>query len=43
MNFAGDTDSYTISIDPGQTISVLVKPIAVGLQPSVQVLDPTTT
>jgi hypothetical protein len=37
---AGDTDAFTISVDAGQTISVLVKPTSPGLQPSVQLFDP---
>ena len=36
---AGDTDSFTISLDAGQTITALVHP-ASGLQPTVQVLGP---
>jgi hypothetical protein len=37
--FAGDTDDFTIALDPGQTLAVLVDGSA-GLQPTVAVLDP---
>ena len=37
----GDTDTFTLSVDPGQTISVLVTPTSAGLKPSVQLLSPT--
>jgi hypothetical protein len=36
---AGDTDTFTLAVDPGQTISVLVTPTSAGLQPAVTVLD----
>ncbi len=38
---AGDTDSFTLAIDPNQVISVTVTPAAgSGLQPTVVLLDP---
>src|SRR6185369_6696271 len=40
---AGDIDIFTISVDSGQTITVLVTPTSAGLQPSVQLLDSTST
>ncbi len=36
----GDTDTFVIDIDPGQTISVLVTSTDAGFQPTLQVLDP---
>jgi uncharacterized protein YdeI (BOF family) len=41
INPSGDTDMFTLAVDPGQTIAVLVTPTSSGLQPSVQLLDPT--
>ena len=38
--FAGDTETYTLSVDPGQTISVAVTPAAMTLKPTVQLLGP---
>jgi hypothetical protein len=35
-----ETDTFTISIDPNQTISVLVTPTTSTFRPSVQLLDP---
>jgi len=40
---AGDTNSFTLAVDPGQTIAVLVTPSTTTLQPTVQLLDPTNT
>jgi hypothetical protein len=37
---AGDTDSFTLSVDTGQTITVKVAPTSSTLQPSVQLIDP---
>ena len=37
-----DTDSFTISLDAGQTITALVHP-ASGLQPTIQLCDPSGT
>src|SRR5262249_32042165 len=37
---AGDTDSFTLNIDPGQTITVLVTPTSPTLQPAVELRDP---
>jgi hypothetical protein len=42
IGFAGDTDSYTLSIDSGQTASVVVTGDA-GLQPGVAVIAPDGT
>ena len=38
--FAGDTDSFTLNLDPGQTISVLVNQTNGGLRPIAQVRGP---
>ncbi len=42
INFAGDTDSFTLAIDPGQTVTVLVTPSA-SLRPTVTLDDPNQT
>ena len=42
INVASDTDTFTLAADPGQTITVLVTPASSGLQPSVQLLDPSS-
>ena len=39
---AGDTDSFTISLDPNQTITVLVTANVAGLQPTVTLTDPSS-
>ena len=39
----GDSDTFTINVDPGQTISVLVTLTGTSLQPSVQLLDTSDT
>ncbi len=39
---AGDTDSFTIDVDAGQTFTVLVTPAA-GLQPTIELRDPANT
>jgi len=36
---AGDTDSFTLVINPGQVISVVVSPLTTTLQPRVQIYD----
>src|SRR5262249_22269068 len=41
--FAGDTDSFTLAVDPGQTITVLVTPTTAALQPTVELRDPSST
>jgi len=38
--FPGDSDSFTLNVDAGQTISVLVTPSTPTLQPTVSLLDP---
>jgi hypothetical protein len=38
--FAGDTDSYTIAVDAGQSLAVLVTPGTAALQPTVELRDP---
>jgi hypothetical protein len=43
VTFVGDTDAFTLDVDGGQTISVLVSPGGAGLQPTVQLLDPSNT
>src|SRR5207248_10293208 len=40
IGFAGDTDSFTLNIDPNQTITVLLTPTSPGLRPSIQLFDP---
>lgn len=37
---SGVTDKFTLAVDPGQTITVLVTPQAPSLKPAVQLLDP---
>ncbi len=37
---SGDTDTFTLPLDTGQTISILVTPNSAGLQSTVQLLDP---
>lgn len=37
---SSDSDSFTIDVDPGQTISVLLTPISSGLVGSVELTDP---
>lgn len=36
----GDSDTFTLSVNPSQTITVLVTPTSPGLQPTLQLLDP---
>lgn len=38
VSFAGDTDAFTVAVDSGQTITVVVT--ATGLQPTIQVIGP---
>jgi hypothetical protein len=40
IDFAGDGDQFTLAADPGQTLTVVVAATAAGLQPSVQLSDP---
>jgi hypothetical protein len=40
IGFPGDTDSFTVTLDPGQTITVAVAPSSPGLAPSVQIFGP---
>lgn len=42
VNTVGDVDNFTLDVDSNQTISVIVTPTAPGLQPSVQLLDPSS-
>src|SRR5439155_22273058 len=42
INFVGDTDTLTLAVDPGQTITVLVTPTSSLLQPSVALFDPSS-
>jgi hypothetical protein len=42
IGFVGDTDSFTINLNPGQTAAVLVTPDA-NLQPSVKLIAPDGT
>ena len=39
----GDTDAFTLDVDPGQTISVVVTPTTTSLRPTVQLFDPSNT
>lgn len=44
INIVGDTDTFTLSIDPSQSITVVVEPVGVptgSLAPTVEVRDPT--
>jgi hypothetical protein len=43
IGFAGDTDSFTLPVDPAQTITVLVTANSAGLQPTVTLTDPSNT
>jgi murein DD-endopeptidase MepM/ murein hydrolase activator NlpD len=43
INFAGDTEKFTLALDPTQTITVLVTPGSSSLQPTVQLSDPSGT
>ncbi len=40
IGFAGDTDSFTLDVDAGQTITVLVDPATSELQPTVELRAP---
>lgn len=43
IGFAGDTDSYTLNLDAGQTVTIVAHPtvsVAVTLQPTLQWRDP---
>ncbi len=40
---AGDTDNFTLDVDPGQTIAVVVRPTSGGLRPTVELRDPSGT
>ncbi|HET9218893.1 MAG TPA: PKD domain-containing protein, partial [Terriglobia bacterium] len=40
INFAGDSDKFTLNIDPGQTISVILTPTAPALTPRIELFDP---
>jgi hypothetical protein len=42
IGFAGDTDSFTLAVDPAQTITAIVTGSA-GLQPSVELRNPDST
>src|SRR5262249_6371363 len=42
IGFAGDTDSFTLALDPAQTVTAIVTGSA-GLQPSVQLRNPAST
>jgi extracellular elastinolytic metalloproteinase len=41
--FPGDTDSFTINLDAGQVLTVVVTPISGAMTPTVELLDPTLT
>ncbi|MFL5329083.1 MAG: M36 family metallopeptidase [Gemmataceae bacterium] len=38
--FAGDTDSYTLNVDAGQTITIIATPSSSTLQPTITLLNP---
>ncbi|HEV8119834.1 MAG TPA: Ig-like domain-containing protein, partial [Candidatus Polarisedimenticolia bacterium] len=40
INFAGDTDAFTLQVDAGQTLSVVVYPLSAGLQPTATIFNP---
>ncbi|MBL8821176.1 MAG: exo-alpha-sialidase [Planctomycetia bacterium] len=40
VNFAADTDSFLINIDPNQKLTIIVRPTSAGLQPRVDLFDP---
>jgi hypothetical protein len=40
INLTGDLDTYTLNVDPGQTITVKVTPTSTLLQPTLQLIDP---
>lgn len=42
INFAGDQDNFTLAIDPGQTITIIVTPNSAGLKPRVDLFDPSS-
>ena len=42
ISFAGDTDTFTLAIDPAQTVTAIVTGSA-GLQPSVELRNPAST
>ena len=39
INFAGDVDTFTLNIDPNQTISLVLTPTVSSLQPRIELLD----
>ncbi len=43
IGFSGDIDSFTLSVDPNQVMTVLVTPTDASLRPSIQVFDSTNT
>jgi extracellular elastinolytic metalloproteinase len=43
ISFPDDTDSFTIAVDPGQLVTVVVTPTAAGLRPTAQLTDPQGT
>jgi hypothetical protein len=42
INFAGDTDDFTLAVDPGQAITVLVTANSATLQPTIQLTSPSS-
>jgi subtilisin family serine protease len=43
INFAGDFDNFTIALDAGQKVTLVVTPTVPGLRPGVQLFDPSNT
>ena len=41
ISFVGDTDSYTLTIDAGQTLAIFVHPTVTGLQPTIELRNST--
>jgi hypothetical protein len=42
INFADDVDSFSLPVDPGQTITLVVTPTSTGLWPRVQLQAPSS-
>ncbi|HQR41927.1 MAG TPA: hypothetical protein PLX97_04570, partial [Gemmatales bacterium] len=43
VNFASDVDSFTVNVDPGQTITILMTPTQATLQPTIELRDPSNS
>src|SRR5262249_21800662 len=40
INFARDTDTFTVNLDAGQPLTILVTPTTAGLRPAVRLVGP---